>query len=86
MSGARLVLRAVEVGGPLRWRWLLTDAESGVLLADHRVALDPGSADLAAFGDLHGYVRSYAAPDRRAADESRIVSRVGAWGGPGAAG
>jgi hypothetical protein len=65
----------------MRWRWLLTNAETGVALADHQVELDPGSAELAAFGDLYGYVRSYAAPDRRIADEARIVERAGAWAG-----
>jgi hypothetical protein len=25
MSGMGLLLQAVDVGGPLRWRWLLTD-------------------------------------------------------------
>ena len=81
MPGTGLVPRAVDVSGPLRWRWLLSDADSGVPLADHQVDLDPDSGELAAFGDLYEYVRSYAAPDRRAADESRIVTRVGAWAG-----
>jgi tetratricopeptide (TPR) repeat protein len=81
VSGAGLVLQAVDVAGPLRWRWLLSDGETGVPLADHQVGLDPESGDLAAFGGLYGYVRSYAAPDRRAADESRIVTRVGEWAG-----
>jgi tetratricopeptide (TPR) repeat protein len=86
MAGAGLILRAVEVSGPLRWRWLLTDEQSAApladtVLADHRVELDAGSAEVAAFGDLYGYVRSYAAPDRRAADEARIVERAGRWAG-----
>jgi hypothetical protein len=61
-----LVLQAVDVAGPLRWRWLLTDAETGWPVAEHQVDLDPESADLAAFKDLYGFVREYAAPDRRA--------------------
>jgi tetratricopeptide (TPR) repeat protein len=81
VAGAGLVLRAVEVGGPLRWRWLLSDAESGAALADHQVDLDPGSAEVARFGDLYGYARAYAAPDRRVADEARIVAEAGAWAG-----
>ena len=81
MSGAGLVLQAVEASGPLRWRWLLTEAESGAPVADHRVDLDPGSAEVARFGDLYGYARSYAAPDRRVADEARIVAEAGAWAG-----
>jgi hypothetical protein len=52
--------------------------ETGTLLADHRVDLNPGSGELAAFADLYGYVRSYAAPDRRAVDEAQIVERAGA--------
>jgi hypothetical protein len=34
-----LLLRAVEVAGPYRWRWLLVDERSGIALADHRVEL-----------------------------------------------
>ena len=81
MPGTGLVLRAVEVSGPLRWRWLLSDGESGVPLADHRVDLDPGSAEVARFGDLYGYAGSYAAPDRRVPDEARIVAEAGVWAG-----
>jgi hypothetical protein len=81
VTGAGLILQAVEVAGPLRWRWLLSDAETDAVLADHRVELDPGSGELAAFGELYGYVRSYAAPDRRAADEARIVDQVARWAG-----
>ena len=81
MAGAGLVLRAVDVAGPLRWRWLLSDAETGAPLADHQVDLDPASDEVARFGDLYGYARSYAAPDRRVADEARIVAEAGAWAG-----
>ena len=76
-----LLLEAVEVAGPLRWRWLLTDEETGAALADHLVDLDPRSAEVTAFGDLYGYAREYAAPDRRMADESRIVAWAGEWAG-----
>ena len=76
-----LVLKAVDIDGPSRWRWLLTDAESGLPLADHQVELDPAASELAAFGDLYEYVRSYAAPDKRAVDEPRIVAETGAWAG-----
>jgi hypothetical protein len=34
-----LVLRAVKVTGPHRWRWLLVDESSGAPLADHQVEL-----------------------------------------------
>jgi hypothetical protein len=76
-----LVLQAVEVRGPSRWRWLLTDGDTGNPLADHEVALDVGAAELRAFGDVYGYARAYAAPDRRAEDEVRLVAGLGAWAG-----
>jgi hypothetical protein len=76
-----LVLKAVDIAGPSRWRWLLTAAESGLPLADHQVDLDPDSRELATFCDLYEYVRSYAAPDKRAVDEPRIVAETGAWAG-----
>ncbi len=81
MPGTGLVLRAVEVTGPLQWRWLLSDAETGVPLADHQVGLDPRSVEVARFGDLYGYAQAYAAPDRRVADEARIVTEAGTWAG-----
>ncbi|HET8684384.1 MAG TPA: hypothetical protein VFM54_21295 [Micromonosporaceae bacterium] len=46
-----LVLRAVEVAGPARWRWQLTDA-AGLTVADHQVELDPASSEFEAFCDL----------------------------------
>jgi hypothetical protein len=56
------VLQAVEVRGPGQWRWLLTDGQTGVPLADHQVMLDPDAPQLRAFGDVYGYAREYAAP------------------------
>ena len=76
-----LVLQAVEVRGPGRWRWLLTDERTGNSLADHEVSLDADAAEMAAFGDVYGWVRSYAAPDRRTEDEARLVAGLGAWAG-----
>jgi hypothetical protein len=76
-----LVLQAVEVRWPSRWRWLLTDERTGNTLADHEVVLDAGAVEVRAFGDVYGYVRAYAAPDRRAEDEARLVSELGAWAG-----
>jgi hypothetical protein len=76
-----LVLEAVEVAGPLRWRWLLREEETGNPLADHAVSLDPGLDEVARFRDLYGYVRSYAAPDRRIEDGARFVGEAGAWAG-----
>ena len=69
------------MAGPLRWRWLLTDEQTGAPLADHRVDLDPGSDEVAAFGDLYLYARQHAAPDRRDTDAARIVASAGEWAG-----
>ncbi len=87
-----LVLAAVDVAGPLRWRWRLSDAGTGAMLADHEVDLAApdrgtgiggltGKAAVAAFGDLYGYARAYAVPDRRLADETRYLAQAGEWAG-----
>jgi hypothetical protein len=76
-----LVLQAVDVSGPWRWRWLLSDGESGRPVADHGVELDPVDDGLAAFGDLYQYVDQHASPDHPGADEARIVTRAGTWAG-----
>ena len=76
-----LLLEAVDVTGPLRWRWLLSDDETGNPIADHSVQLDPASDEVARFRDLYGYVYSYAAPDQLAEDEARFVRAAGAWAG-----
>jgi CHAT domain len=81
LGGRLLVLRAVDVASAWRWRWLLSDEESGRPLAEHAVDLDPGSDEVAAFGDLYAYVGERASPDRRDEDEARIVARAGAWAG-----
>ncbi len=75
----RLVLRAVDVAGPYRWRWLLVDERSGVLLADHQVELDPGADETEAFGDLYRLVRWRVDPDRGVSNEAELARRVGAW-------
>lgn len=62
-----LLLTVADVEGPWRWRWLLTDEETGQTLAEHRVRLAEHSPDeLAAFRDLYGYTRWRSAPDRLA--------------------
>jgi hypothetical protein len=76
-----LPLRAVDVAGPLRWRWLLTDADTGAPLADHQVDLTGARDEVARFNDLSGYLRSYAAPDRQVEDGNRIVAEAGTWAG-----
>lgn len=76
-----LVLRAENVAGPLRWRWLLSDEETGALLASHVVDVDQEPEELAAFRDLYGFVRWRAAPDRRRGDQLKIARAAGAWAG-----
>jgi hypothetical protein len=76
-----LLLDAVDVTGPLRWRWLLSDEETGNPVADHGVDLNPSSDEVARFRDLGGYVRSYAAPDRLTEDGARFVREAGEWAG-----
>jgi len=76
-----LVLQAVDVRGPSRWRWLLTDEATGNPLADHEVTLDPDTLQLRAFGDVYRYAYDYAAPDQRVQDEARLVAELGAWAG-----
>jgi hypothetical protein len=77
-----LLLTAADVEGPWRWRWLLTDEETGETLAEHRVRLaEPALDELAAFRDLYGYARWRSAPDRQVEDGARIVAGAGAWAG-----
>ena len=76
-----LVLQAVDVRGPSRWRWLLTDDVTGNPLADHQVVLDADEPRMRAFGNVFGHVSSYAAQDRWAEDEARLVAELGAWAG-----
>jgi hypothetical protein len=76
-----LLLEAVEVTGPLTWRWLLSVEETGNPLADHSVRLDSSGQDLSQFSDLYGYERTYAAPDRRIEDGTRFTRLAGEWAG-----
>jgi CHAT domain len=80
-DGVGLLLQAAGFAGPLRWRWLLSDEDSGRSLADHTVDLDPASDDVAALNDLYGYVRWHTEPDRRVPSEAAIVTRTGIWTG-----
>ncbi len=73
-----LTLRATEVTGPGRWRWLLID-ETGRTLADHQVDLDPQCVEFEAFADLDGYLRRNRLPDDRLASEAAILDRLGDW-------
>jgi tetratricopeptide (TPR) repeat protein len=60
------------------WRWVLTDA-NGAFLADHEVRLDQNGELFGAFTALHDYVSWHAAPDKRSAEEIRIVTGLGDW-------
>ena len=73
----RLEVRDFE--GPVWWRWLLTEEDTGRPLADHQVDLAGAPGEFGAFADLYRYLRWHAAPDRRLASEAQIVARVGAW-------
>ncbi len=81
-----LLLQAVDVAGPHRWRWLLVDERSGAALADHPVDLDPRASETEAFEDLYRFLRWRADPVRRVASEAELVGRVGAWIGSAALG
>jgi hypothetical protein len=75
-----LLLAAVDVAGPSRWRWELRDEATGQVIAEHQVSLD-GAQDsdhVAALGDLHEYVRWRADPLWRD-DEPRIIREIGIW-------
>src|ERR1051326_5468098 len=76
-----LLLQAVEVGGPRRWRWLLSDDATGVPLADHTVAVAAEDENATAFDDLYRHLRWNAEPDRRVESEAEIVEKIGAWAG-----
>lgn len=73
-----LTLRAVDVSGPTRWRWELSDGSRAV--AVHEVELDPSTVEYAAFEDLYGYLRRSPGTDPIAAGAG-LVERVGAWAG-----
>ena len=76
-----LLLSAAEFSGPQRWRWLLSEEDTGQPLADHEVDLGEAGDEYAAFTDLYRYLRWNAVPDRRTASEAQIVAQVGAWAG-----
>ena len=75
-----LLLSAVDVVGPLRWRWELRDEATGEVIAEHHVALDDpaDSSQVDALGDLYEYVRWHIDPLWRD-DEQRIIRETGTW-------
>lgn len=62
------------------WRWVLTN-ERGEFQADHSVALDPSHRFRDALDDLPRWLELHAAPDRRDAEERRLLNELGAWMG-----
>ncbi|MEZ0072486.1 CHAT domain-containing protein [Planotetraspora sp. GP83] len=72
------VLRAVEVAGPSGWRWVLSE-ESGLILADHRVELDVGTAEYEAFCDLIEHLDRHRLPHDPVGSETEAVDRVSTW-------
>ena len=73
-----LRLEAVNVSGPSQWRWQLLEPD-GKTVAVHDVLLDTGCWQFEAIGDLHQYLKWHVAPDRRLAEEARILHLVGRW-------
>ena len=75
-----LLLSAVDVVGPRRWRWELREEATGEVVAEHHVSLDDpvDSSQVDAFGDLYEYVRWHVDPLWRD-DEQRIIRETGTW-------
>lgn len=80
MSAEALRLEIAEFTDAHRWRWVLNDAQ-GAFLADHVVELHPDDPKHQTLFDLPSYLWHYAAPDKRNADERRLLEEVGAWFG-----
>jgi hypothetical protein len=78
LADQTLRLEIVDFKDVDHWRWVLTDA-NGAFLADHSVALNRGEPEYAALFDLPAYLHQYAAPDKRAEDEHRLMEALGAW-------
>src|SRR5271169_5595867 len=78
MSAQALRLEIADFKDADHWRWVLKDAD-GAFLGDHTVALDPRDPKYGALLNLSGYLRYYAAHDRRDADERRLLQKVGVW-------
>lgn len=74
-----LRLEVLDYAGPTQWRWRLTKASSGAVVASHAVELDPGEWQYEAFTDLDHYLRWHAVPDRRLDHEAELITRVGQW-------
>ena len=73
-----LLLQALDIRDSAHWYWRLHDA-NGAFLADHTVALDPADWRYEALLDLYGYLDRRVAPDKRQAEETRLLAELGAW-------
>ena len=78
MTTKALCLEVADVKDANNWRWVLKDVH-GAFLADHVVALDPAEPMYQALFNQPGYLRHYAAPDKRDEDERRLMREVGVW-------
>ncbi len=82
MAGAGLGVLRLEVrefADLTSWRWVLIDEASGAEVANHDVRLNPADWQFEAFRDVHQYLAWQVAPDRRGADDPRMVAQVGDW-------
>ncbi|WP_167971665.1 CHAT domain-containing protein [Lentzea indica] len=81
-----LRLEVRDYQGPTRWRWLLTDADTGEFVGDHQVDLNRDEWQCEAFFNLHSYLCTASASDRRRETEAAVVAQIGAWIGDQALG
>ncbi len=78
MPTTTLLLQASDIRDSAHWYWRLQDA-NGAFLADHTVALDPADWRYEALLDLYGYLERRVAPDKRQAEETLLLAKLGAW-------
>jgi len=74
----RLTLEAADCGGPEQWRWVLRD-DTGAVIGDHEVRLDPTDPQLEAFRRLPRYLRRSVSPDDPIGSEATLVADLGDW-------
>lgn len=73
-----LFLSAIDIRSSDKWRWRLCDSH-GTLLGTHDVQLDRSAPEYHGYVDLYERTQEYASPDKRRADESRLIEEVGRW-------
>src|ERR1700722_3357904 len=76
---AELTLSISGIPSSERWRWLLSEADTGLPLAEFDAVLDRDAFEFAGFADLYRFLRWNTDPGRRVASEATLVERVGAW-------